>query len=169
MFQFIDITVLIVILTFIRGIYEYIKSIKWKKSEFLSKEVKEFFKDEDVIKVKAMLDWDVRYLEINGKEFKVTNDFLISALQTHNNKNKFTQEEAAIRDIFDNFFDKISYFSIYIDNKLVDKKEVKKYLSYYIDIISKPGRKPKKLVDTFNDYINYYNFNQVRDLINHIK
>lgn len=169
MFQFIDITVLIVILTFIRGIYEYIKSIKWKKSEFLSKEVKDFFKDEDVIKVKAMLDWDVRYLEINGKEVKVTNDFLISALQTHNNKNKFTQEEAAIRDIFDNFFDKISYFSIYIDNKLVDKKEVKKYLSYYIDIISKPGRKSKKLVDTFTDYINYYNFNQVRDLINHIK
>lgn len=169
MFQFIDITVLIVILTFIRGIYEYIKSIKWKKSEFLSKEVKEFFKDEDVIKVKAMLDWDVRYLEINGKEVKVTNDFLISALQTHNNKSKFTQEEAAIRDIFDNFFDKISYFSIYIDNKLVDKKEVKKYLSYYIDIISKPGRKSKKLVDTFTDYINYYNFNQVRDLINHIK
>lgn len=156
----------VVVLTFIKVTWEYIKGQKWKKSEFLSKEIKEFFKDDIVKMVCAMLDWNTRKIEIDGKVVTVTDEMLYEALQTHNVKGKFTETEAKIRDIFDQFFDKLSYFNIHIENGLVSQREVLSYLSYYLDILSKPGRKSKRLVATFNNYINYYGFKNVQELIN---
>lgn len=155
----------IVILTFIKATYEYIKGLKWKKSEFLSKEVKDFFSDKNVKVVCQLLDWNSRTVEIDGKIIKVDDSLLISALMTHNLKSHYTQEEAKLRDLFDQFFDKLSFFNIHIENNLVEKKEVFSYLGYYIDIISKPGRKPKKLVETFNSYIDYYGFDNIKSLL----
>ena len=156
----------VVVLTFIKETWEYIKGQKWKKSEFLSKEIKEFFKDDNVSKVCAMLDWNARKIEIDGKVVLITDDMLHAALQTHADRSKFTEVEARLRDIFDQFFDKLSYFNIHIQNGLVSQTEVLTYLSYYLDILSKPGRKPKRLVEVFNNYISYYGFVNVQQLIN---
>lgn len=164
--MFEEITIIIIILTFIKGIYEYVKSIRWKKSEFLSKEIKEFFSDSDITKVTMVLDWNIRLIEIDGKITRIDDQFLISALQPHTVKDKFTKEEAIIRDLFDKFFDKLSYFNIYIKNGLVNKEEVKIYLSYYLNILTKPGRKPTELVDVFNTYLSVYNYKEVIELIN---
>lgn len=160
-----DISPVLVFLTFMKTAYEFIKGLKWKKSEYLSKEIKEFFSDSNVKIACLLLDYNIRKIEINGKIQIITDDTLISALKTHRVKQSFTTDEADIRDIFDIFFDKLSYFNIHIKNELVEKRQVLTYLSYYLDILSNPERKPQELVEIFSDYINYYEYHNVRELI----
>lgn len=161
-----DIGPVLVVITFIKTAYEFIKGLKWKKSEYLYREIKDFFSNQDVKTVCTLLDYNVRKIQIDGSDCVVTDSLLESALQTHDNKQSFTIEEAKIRDLFDVFFDKLSYFNIHIQNDLVEKKQVLSYLSYYLQIISKPGRKPESLVKTFDSYIKYYQFENVEQLIN---
>jgi len=156
---------ILVVVTFIKTAYEFIKGLKWKKSEYLSKEVKEFFSDQNVKTVCVLLDYNVRKIDLLGNKIVVSDSDLIEALKTHQVKQSFTTEQAALRDIFDLFFDKLSYFNIHIKNGLVEKKQVLLYLNYYLDIIAKPGRKPNELVQVFNDYIDYYGYTNVRELL----
>ncbi len=156
---------LLAILTFAKAIIEYVKVLKWKKSELLSKEIKEFYSDSDINMVCKLLDWNVRKVELNGEIVRVDDNLLESALLTHRKKAKFSEHEAIIRDKFDYFFDRLSYFNIYIENNLVSEKETLRYLSYYLDILVTPGRKDKELVDKFNEYIDYYEFNNVKSLL----
>ena len=156
---------LLAVLTFIKAIVEYVKVLKWKKSEFLSKEIKDFYSDETVNMICKLLDWNARKVDINGEIVRIDDNFLESALLTHRKKAKFTENEAIIRDKFDYFFDRLSYFNIYIENNLVSEKETLRYLSYYLDILVTPGRKDKKLVDEFNEYISYYEFENVKALL----
>ena len=158
-----------VILTFAKATYEYIKGQKWKKSEFLSKEIKDFFDDEDIKLVCSLLDWNSRKVKIDDKVILVTDELLISSLKTHNIKSQFTKDEACIRDLFDNFFDKMSYFNIHIKNSLIDEKEVLNYLTYYVDILHTPGRKPIELVKIFEKYIEYYDYSNMIELVNRHK
>lgn len=157
------------ILTFVKAIIEYVRVQKWKKSEFLTKEIKEFFGNEDVSMICKLLDWNARKVIIDGNELKINDSFLESALLTHRKKAKFTPEEAIIRDKFDYFFDRLSYFNIYIENGLVDETETMKYLSYYLEILAIPGRKDSKLVEIFQEYISYYEYVNVETLINRYK
>jgi len=157
------------ILTFIKAIIEYVKVLKWKKSEFLSKEIKEFYSDKDINLVCKLLDWNSRKVELNGEIVKVDDNFLESALLTHRKKAKFSEQEAILRDKFDYFFDRLSYFNIYIENNLTSEKETLRYLSYYLDILVNTGRKDDKLVKMFNEYVDYYEFTNVRVLLDRYK
>ena len=156
---------LIAILAFIKGVMEYIRSQKWKRSELLSKEVKEFFDDEDVKIVLTMLDYNRRRININGEIIKFNDILLQCSLITHNKKRVFEVKEAIIRDKFDLFFDKISFFENYISSGLVDEKECLEYLSYYLRILTKPGSKSKEIVEMFNEYLVYYRYENVIKLI----
>lgn len=155
----------IAILTFVKAIYEYTKSLKWKKSELLTREIKEFFADEKIKTFCQILDWNSREVKIGEDKIVIYDDFLLDALSTHNKKNKFTKDESKVRDLFDYFLDRLSYFNFYIKNDLVDEEEVFDYLSYYLDIITKEGRKPKEVIVAFNVYIDYYNFTNIKELL----
>lgn len=160
---------LLAILTFVKAIIEYVKVLNWKKSEFLSKEIKEFYSDDTINLVCKLLDWNARKVELNGEVVKIDDNFLESALLTHRKKAKFSENEAIIRDKFDYFFDRLSYFNIYIENNLVNEKETLRYLSYYLDILVNVGRKDEKLVKMFNEYIEYYEFTNVKSLLDKYK
>ena len=156
---------IVAILTLVKAIYEYTKSQKWKKSEILTREIKEFFNDPRIKSFCQILDWNYREVEIDGEKILIYDDLLCNALSTHNDKPNFSRDEAKIRDLFDYFLDRLSYFNFYINNDLVNEDEVFGYLSYYLDIMTKDGRKPKEVIMSFNLYIDYYNFNNVKDLI----
>lgn len=156
---------IVVILTFIKVVYEYVMAMKWKKAEFLSKEVKEFFSDSTVKVICTLLDYNIRKVEIEGKKVVISDREIIDALQTHQVKQSFSTQEGILRDMFDLFFDKLSNFNIHIKNGLVEEKQVLAYFCYYLDIISKPGRKPKELLKTFSNYIDFYGFENVKELI----
>ncbi len=156
-------------LTFIKAIIEYKKNQLWKESEFLSKEAKEFFSDEKVKTVLTLLDWNARKIMINDKEFRVNDDFLVEALKTHNKKSRFTIEEAHCRDLFDNFFDKLSQFNIHCKNGLVAEEKVFNYFEYYFNILTTSERKPKEFKRCIDNYIDYYDYHNVKDLLNKYK
>lgn len=157
------------ILTFIKAIIEYRRSQLWKESEFLAKEAKEFLSDEKVKTVLTLLDWNARTIEIDGKSFKINDDYLIEALKTHDKKSRFTVEEAYCRDLFDNFFDKLSYFNIYIKTGLISEEKVYNYFSYYFDILIYVDRKPVEFVRTVERYLKYYDYKNVEHLLDGYK
>jgi hypothetical protein len=155
--------------TFIKAIFEYRKSQLWKESEFLAKEAKEFFSDEKIKTVLTLLDWNSRKIEIDGKPFRVNDAYLIEALKTHNKKSKFSLEEAYLRDLFDNFFDKLSYFNIYIKTGLISEKKVFSYFKYYFDILTSVDRKSPEFIRTTDNYIDYYDYTNVKELLQNYK
>ena len=154
---------------FMKAIWEYIKDVKWKKSEFLAKEVKEFQNDENVKMVFQLLDWNKRKVKLKCGDYTIGDYDLINSLQTHNNKSRFLIQEAELRDIFDEFFDKLSTFNIYIESGLISEEELYLYIGYYVKILSSTDRKPKLLIKTFDDYIKYYQFTNVSELIERFK
>lgn len=156
---------MIAILSFIKAIIEYRKSQLWKESEFLSKEAKDFFSDEKVKIVLTLLDWNARKIMINGQEVKVNDAYIIEALKTHNQRSRFSVEEAYLRDIFDNFFDKLSYFNIHYKNGLVSQKKIFNYFSYYFNILITTERKDADFLKAINSYIDYYDYTNVRELL----
>lgn len=160
-----EILPIIAILSFIKAIWDWRKSQLWKESEFLSKEMKEFLNDEKVKIVFTLLDWNVRKVQIGDVWVKVSDKFLLESLKTHKEKSNFSPEEAYIRDLFDHFFDKLSHFNIHCKNGLVSEKKVFNYLEYYLNILTKPGRKPKELLKVIDTYINYYEFKNVKELL----
>ncbi len=156
---------LIAVFSFIKAVVEYRKAQLWKESEFLSKEVKEFFSDEKVKTVLTLLDWNARLININGKDVKIDDAFMLEALKTHNKKSRFTVEEAYIRDLFDTFFDKLSYFNIHCKNGLVSEKKVYNYFEYYFGILTTNERKTPDFIRTINSYLTYYEYKNVKDLL----
>jgi hypothetical protein len=164
-----DIIPLLGIFSFFKAIFEYRKSQLWKESEFLSKEAKEFFSDEKIKTVLTLLDWNARKIKIGDKEVMIDDNFMMSALKTHNKKSKFSIEEAHIRDLFDNFFDRLSYFNIHCKNGLVTDEKVFNYFEYYFNILTKNERKSAEFNETINSYIEYYDYKNVKELLDKYK
>jgi hypothetical protein len=174
-------------LTFIVSIFllykaykEYFKTQDWKKAEFLAKEFKDFSADFDVIRAQYMLDWNNR--QISLKEFeqdiiyansdkkysfiKFDDTLLFKSLSNHCTVDGFTNEELLIRDIFDNYLMKLGLFNQYIENKLVDVKDVRGYLKYSICIMGDMNnkQKEKELKLQIQQYIQTYENNDVASL-----
>ena len=157
------------LLTFIKIVWEYIQSLKWKKSEFLAKEIKDFQNDPDTKIVYQILDWNVRKINIRGEDVIVSDEKLTEVLKTHGEKNNYELWEANLRDIFDKFFDRISTFQIYIESGLIHEKELFLYIGYYINLLEDTSRKPKKVIDAFRNYLHCYNYTNVESLIKSFK
>jgi hypothetical protein len=164
-----DFIPLLGIFSFIKAIIEYRKSQLWKESEFLSKEVKEFFSDDRVKVVLTLLDWNARKIMINDQEVKVNDAYMIEALKTHNQRSRFSIEEAYLRDLFDNFFDKLAYFNIHCKNGLVSEEKIFNYFSYYFNILTTTERKDVDFLRSINNYIDYYDYTNVRELLDKFK
>ena len=158
----------------IKGIYEYTQAQKWKKAEFVSKEIKEFYNDFDIKRAMVLLDWnstelDLRANEIEGKsKFYFTDDLIISALQTHKDSAEFTAKEAVIKSVFDSLFDKLTMFDNYIETGLISIKDIKPYLIYWIKILAdnQNDRKPKDVRSQIWKYIDEYGYDKIRAFCN---
>lgn len=157
------------ILSFVKAIIEWRRSQIWKESEFLSKEMKEFFSDEKIKTVLLLLDWNSRKINIGGKSVFINDDILIEALKTHSEKGQYTTEESYLREIFDNFFDRLSHLKIYSKNGLVSEDKIFNYLDYYFRILIYSGRKSDKFISAINNYLNYYQFNNTIELLTNFK
>jgi len=129
---------------------------KWKRAEFLAREMKEFFDNPRVRTALTLIDWSSRnvpLLDQSAPEF-VTREDQCRALVPHvlpnepvvsdiersskdigSSKVPFSIKEAAIRDCFDAFLDGLERFSNYVQTGLVDISALRPYLGYWIDDI----------------------------------
>ena len=157
------------IITLSKAIWEYKVGQNWKKSEFLAKEMKIFFDDQRIKLVLRMLDYNKSKVKLESGETVINDVDLINALQPHNLKSHFTITEMELRDLFDYFFDKLSTFNIYIESGLISDAELYLYIKYYLEILSTNKSKPEPLRNCFQKYIEYYQFDGVKDLFSNMK
>ena len=155
-----------------KAIHEYIKAQKWKKAEFVAKEVKEFNSSYEVIEVMKLLDLVEYEFTNTNKPFegwilKDTDNYLKKAFDVSKmNEDTLSDHQLFTRDIFDCFFDYLLMFNNYIDTKLITVKDIKPYLHYWIDILANPEN-TQKTDATRNrmwDYIDKYGYKGVRSL-----
>jgi hypothetical protein len=108
---------------------------EWKRAEFVASEVKEFYKDQTVIKVLQMIDYSDRKYDIGMKDksgnprlTRITHSEAVAmglhgsvvaieaALRT---SDEYTDEEATIRDYFDTFLYYVERFERFLKIRLV--------------------------------------------------
>ncbi len=160
----------ITVLLFIKGIYEYTKAQKWKKAEFVSKEIKEFNSDFDMKRAMILLDWTANELELKVNELgaknklSFTDELIVSSLQTHKERDRFSEEEVVIKCVFDAFFDRLILFDHYLEAGLIQAKDIKPYLNYWIAILADPqnNRKSKEVRTQIWEYMDEYGYGRLR-------
>jgi hypothetical protein len=175
---------------FVVGLRQYRRADYWRRSEFLAKEMKEYFADGKVSLALTMVDWGVRDLKLfepfdpgkGSEETTVDRILQCSALRPHTMLSStdasdavalptsggasFTPAEAAIRDCYDRFLDGLDRFGNYISGDLVSVEDLDPYLGYWVrDIASTAcdGEDALWCVCLFA-YIEFYAFLGVQEL-----
>lgn len=169
------ISTIIALAVFIKGLIEYTKAQKWKKAEFVANQVKEFNSDANVRMAKLMLDWENREINLfpEKEPVIVTEGLLLGALTPESYKLQggqlvgFTEEEAKIRDIFDDFFDKIGVFNQYIEADLIRFSDIKPYIIYWLQVLNGQNEnyRSEELVIQISKYLKRYGYQDVLALL----
>ena len=152
--------------TTLKWVWEYSEGRKFEKNKFLLERIEKFNSQPSTQKMQKLLDWNAIKIEINGNRTKVDDDILIEALKTHNNKKSFNPTEVYIREIFDKYLTGLTELIILSKTGLVDKKNLKKFIQYWINILNGTKKnKPKLLVDTFQKFIDFYGYSEVSEFL----
>lgn len=142
-----------------KWIYEYTKKMKWERTKFLSDKVESFLTDPEIKKVLTILDWNSATIVFKDQLLKYNDYMVMESLITHNYKTTYTKEEKYIRELFDYFLDELSKFQIWIDTGLIEEKQTKRFLGYYLNIMSgKRKSKSDDYIKSLKTYIEYYGY-----------
>ena len=145
-----------------KWLWEYTQSRKFERNRFLLERIEKFNSLESTQKVKKLLDWNKISIDIGGILHKIDDVFLIESLKTNDEKGVFDTHEVYIREIFDDYFDGLSELITLSDTGLVDKKNLKKFLKYWIDILNGTKKnKPKVFVEVIKNYLEYYEYSDI--------
>jgi hypothetical protein len=150
------------LVTSLKWVWEYSQSRKFEKNKFLLERIEKFNNLESTEKVQKILDWNSIKIEINDVSVKVDDSIILEALKTHDQKASFDSTEVYLRQIFDDYFTGITELIILSNTGLVDKRNLKKFLKYWVDILNGNKRnKPEIFVQTISNYINFYGYEEV--------
>lgn len=145
----------------ILGVQTFMNTERWKRAEFVSREMKEYLANPRVQNALSMIDWSIRRLPLlppsapNGGSVVVDRAMGTRALTPHtvidptdgvtgdreatsatDRVVRFTPEQAAIRDAFDAFLDGLERFGSAVESRLCTVAELRPYLAYWIDDIA---------------------------------
>jgi len=150
------------IATAAKWVYEYSQKLRWEKSKFLLERLEDFLSNDSTEKVHKILDWNKVKIDFGGEKIVITDDILFEALQTHDIKKTFTETELKLRCLFDEYLDDMTEFLILSECGLLEKRDFRKFMKYWIDIISAENkRKPQHLHDQFQRYMSFYGFEKL--------
>lgn len=144
---------------------QYRASEKWKRAEFVVKEVKEFESDERVKLIEQALDYtDTKHYPFKKDTIDIDRGKMNKSLDTAGEV--FTGTVDILRNSFDGYFDHLSIFDRYVKSDVMNFEEIKPYLEYYIDIIGDTANprlsmQSRKLIWS---YLNNYHFTDVQEL-----
>jgi hypothetical protein len=142
-----------------KWIYEYSEKLKWDKNKFLLEQIEKFENHESTQSVQRCLDWNSITVTYMGSTFKVNDDILYEALQTHNIKHKFTTEEVLIRKMFDEYFDNLTRLVILSKSKLISEENLILFLEYWFDILSGyVHNKKRNNTEQIHNYLQFYGY-----------
>jgi hypothetical protein len=146
----------------LKWVLDYSENKKWEKNKFLLERFEEFETLDSTKKVHRMLDWNKCKID---DEF-ITDEILISALETHNNKNKFTPLESKIRGLFDEYLDNLNKLIVLSETGLIDGKNLRKFMKYWFEILNGSKKnKPREFNEKLTNYMEYYDFGGILDFV----
>ena len=148
--------------TSVKWVWEYSQSRKFEKNKFLLERIEKFNNLESTQKVQKILDWNAITIDIDGVDTKIDDSILVEALKTHDQKSSFDSKEVYIREIFDDYFTGLTELIILSETGLVDEKNLKKFLQYWIDILNGTKKnKPGVFVKIIGNYLSFYEYTEV--------
>lgn len=125
-----------------RGLDQYRDAQTWKRSEFLANQIRDFEGDQRIHATLLMLDWSRRHIPLVSNRtgeirYPVVGEAtLLRALLPSTPSGGFSGVEASIRDAFDRFFDALGRLENFIELGLVDEKQVRQYIGYWLESIA---------------------------------
>ena len=169
---------------FVAGLIQYRRNQEWKRAEFLAAEMHRFLEAPRVRNALWMIDWSERPIDLflRGVDTPpaVTREQQTGALVPHvlvprlkdgtgisdSMSGRYTLEEGAIRDTFDVFLDGLERFSAYVRTGLIEAKDLRPYLGYWIDDIAADTEDANDAEWTalLLAYIHYYGFTGTQEL-----
>jgi hypothetical protein len=159
---------IVAVVIFCSGLHQYIKAERWRRTEFLAKLYGEFSNDPAAVRAIWMLDGDDRVIFFEEgdkhKEYPVNQERVIEALREYSPENEFSQLDLHIRDSFDVFFVYIEQFDRAIQNRLVDKDDVRPYFAYWIDLLNnqRDNTNDERLRNQILNYVDVIGFVHVQ-------
>ncbi len=145
----------------------YFSAQKWKKAEFVYSTYKQFSENKSVLIANKLLDYNrARVFLDNDSAMFIEEDFVLFSLRIDTLNGDFNYPQGKIRDVFDDYLDQLSLFNRFAKTGLITYDEMKPYLIYQISIIADRNnlRKSQEFRRGLWDYINYYKYNDVREL-----
>ena len=186
------------LLQYQEGIAQYRHAEKWRRREFLAREMKEFFADPTIRNALLLVDWGGRRINIDHddklsrKEWPyIVRSQQTAALHPHtvvprnadtakaptdraeqlDQYAAFPPLAASIRDTFDTLLDRLSALEGFISGGLISAAELHPYLEYWINDIASDQAPQEDLEWTLAlfAYIDFYDFTGVTRLFEHYK
>lgn len=175
------------LVAFAIAVSTYYRTERWKRAEFLAREMKEFFTAPRVQKAMLLIDWGKRRIQLledraaDQSVVVVDRAMQVRGLRPHvlvsgdasdpvamevadtTDIDRFTQPEAAIRDCYDAFLDGLERFASYMKTGLTDVASLRPYIGYWIDDIAAPTTNPDDAAwsAALLTYICYYRYTGV--------
>jgi hypothetical protein len=155
------------VITGVKWVYEYTKKLTWDKNKFLLERYEKFKSKESTKAMHLLLDWNKITISLDGNPMKVDDEMLFQSFQTHNNKTSFTKDEAALRKMFDEYFDDLNEFRLLSETGLISEKNFRLFMKYWFEILSgKKSNKSKKVLNQMESYMKYYGYNDLLVFMN---
>jgi len=150
------------------GTYQYIRTQKWKRREFIAAQIKDFEADKQIQVVLTVLDWSDRRVAVPSKlEDKplvvfISESLLCTSLLPHSSTCGYSPEESLIRDCFDRFLDGLDRLQTFIEAKLISIDELRPYIDYWLKAMSgQTQQHPPEFYALLHNYIQIYGFTRV--------
>ena len=154
------------IFTLIKAVWEYSQKRKFEKDLFLHEELNKFLNIEEIQVVHRILDWNSMKVTYQGIDYYLDDTIVLEGIKTHDKKDKFTEKEVMIRKLFDRYFDELNHLIILKDCNLIDEKNLRRFLRYWIEILK--GTKKNKsdmIIISIHQYLSFYDYREVKKFI----
>ncbi|MCZ4221939.1 hypothetical protein [Pedobacter rhodius] len=141
---------------------------KWERAKFTTARINEFSESKSVKMVQKILDYNNANIPLykENEMESIHDDLVYEALVIDTIRGDFSENESKIREVFDDYFDKLSVFNRYIKSGVIEYEDVKPFLEYQIRILAdiKNQRKSEEYKKRVWTYINYYGFHDIEEL-----
>jgi hypothetical protein len=144
---------------------------KWRRVQHAQSLVKNFLEKKNTIKAFEILDTTGKVECTSNYDSKmedtidVTDEFLIGALSTFDQKDENDDKEVIIRDIFDSYFDELSTFQSHIETGLITLQDIQPYLEYWMLQLTGRGRiRSPAFGQQAGKYLSYFEYKRVLTL-----
>jgi hypothetical protein len=160
------VTLLLAIGGFIFGLYQYWIGKRWKRIEYIDAVVKRMREDSLLKAACLFLDWEEREIKVGKTLVKYRYEMLKTALRNHYAMKPgegFTEDEVAIRDAFDVFFDFCSGLQYSVELKMITHTDIfASPVGYYL---GKACEKNTATDKSLSEFAKVYGFSRTSSLL----